>query len=320
MSIQHVLISFDGCVDLDCWEAWSAFAGKHRDVHLTFFVSGTCFLSDGQRHLYQGPGAQIGKARIRFGGTQAQLLERARHMNDLVRSGHEIASHAVGHFDGAQWTPEQWLAEFRIYDRLIDDFSLNNGVSSGDGLAFGSSDVKGFRAPFLSVGPGLNPALAARGFRYDASPAGRAADWPEKNKDGIWKFKLASIPLTGCRRTPLSMDYNLFVVHSLEMPDILSDEERLEDSVVDAYLGYFRRNYLGNKAPIHIGHHFTDYCGKAYERALMRFIEKIIERPDVRVCTYTQLADVLSNPATPLGSPSRAAEARQVKMLSQPGS
>lgn len=293
--VQYVLISFDGCVELESWRAWKAFTDKLPDIRLTFFVSGSCFLLDERRDLYQGPGEERGKARIRFAGTKPQLQERTQLMNALFEGGHEIASHAVGHFDGAAWTAEQWLTEFRLFDELVNDFPDNNGIAGVNGLAFNSTDVRGFRAPFLSAGPGLNSALAARGFIYDASSAGKAIDWPEKNKDSIWKFRLASIPLDGCRRTPLSMDYNLFVAQKLEIPEILSDEGRLEESVVDAYLNYFKKNYFGNRAPIHIGHHFTDYCGKAYERALMRFIEKIAQRPDVKLCTYTQLADDLDN-------------------------
>lgn len=294
------MVSFDGCVELESWRAWLAFAERLPDIRLTFFVSGTCFLSSERRDIYQGPGAERGKARIRFGGSVSELEERTRIQNAFFQAGHEIASHAVGHFDGAGWTAEQWATEFAQYDRLIDDFTLNNGLGSSEGLAFGSRDIRGFRAPFLSTGPALNPAVAAHGYAYDASSAGRAGAWPARNKDGIWKFRLASIPLNGCRRTPLSMDYNLFVAQTLETPDIFSDPQRLEDTVVEAYLSYFKKNYIGNRAPIHIGHHFTDYAGKSYERALMRFIEVIAGRPDVALCTHAQLVDILerSPPAT----------------------
>ena len=311
MPVQYVLISFDGCVELESWRAWMAFAQKHPDIRLTFFVSGTCFLSDDRRTLYKGPGEEPGKARIRFGGTQSQLLERARLMNAFFRAGHEIASHGVGHFDGAAWSAQQWLTEFQIYDRLVDDFSRNNAVGGSEGLAFGSADIKGFRAPFLSIGPGLTPALAAHGYSYDASWAGRAGDWPAKNGNGVWKFKLASIPLRGCKRAPLSMDYNLFVAQTQENPELLSDPARLEQTIVEAYLNYFKKNYFGNRAPIHIGHHFTDYCGKVYEQALMRFIEIIASRPDVRLCTHAQMVDVLNPGATSEAGPLRQSGPRK---------
>lgn len=303
---QYVLISFDGCVDIESWRAWTAFADKHPRLRLTFFVSGTCFLTEERRTLYQGPGSEPGKARIRFGGTQPELVERVACMNALFRSGHEIASHAVGHLDGASWSPAEWLAEFETYDRLLEGFAANNGLGAEDGLAFGPSDIQGFRAPFLSIGPGLDAALAARQYRYDASMAGRAGDWPMKNRDGIWKFKLASIPLRGYRRTPLSMDYNLFIVQSQENPEIFEDLEDLEERVVEAYLQYFKRNYVTDRAPLHIGHHFTDYRGLVYRKALMRFIESLIDRPDVTFCTYAQLSDDLDR----VGSPPRGAVMR----------
>lgn len=96
------------------------------------------------------------------------------------------------------------------------------------------------------------------------------------------------------------MDYNLFVAQTLETPEIFSEPLRLEDTVVEAYMNYFKKNYFGNRAPLHIGHHFTDYAGKSYERSLMRFIENVAGRPDVKFCTYMQLVDVLR--------PSHAAE------------
>lgn len=303
VTAQYVAISFDGCVDIDSWRAWSAFADKHPRLRMTFFVSGTCFLVEEQRRLYQGPGSEPGKARIRFGGTQSELLERVACMNALFLSGHEIASHAVGHLDGASWSPAEWLAEFETYDRLLENFSSNNGLGPTQYLAFGPDDIRGFRAPFLSIGSGLDAALAARKYRYDASMAGRAIDWPRKNHDGIWKFKLASIPLRGYRRAPLSMDYNLFIVQSQENPEVFDDLEDLEERVVEAYLQYFKRNYVTNRAPIHIGHHFTDYRGLVYRKALMRFIESIIDRPDVTFCTYAELSDDLDR----VGSPPRGA-------------
>lgn len=298
---QYVVVSFDGCVELESWRAWRAFSKTHPRIRLTFFVSGTCFLSSERRELYQGPGEERGRARIRFGGTPAEMEERAWILNELYRTGHEIASHAVGHFDGAGWNGAQWAAEFDQYDRLVDDYARNNGLAGGQGLAFGARDIRGFRAPFLSTGPSLDSAVAAHGYAYDASSAGRAGDWPARNRDGIWKFRLASIPLRGCRRTPLSMDYNLFIAQTLETPDILSDPRRLEDCVVEAYLNYFKKNYFGNRAPIHIGHHFTDYVGKAYERALMRFIEIVAGRDDVVLCSHMQLADTLER--TPIMEP-----------------
>lgn len=38
----------------------------------------------------------------------------------------------------------------------LENFAANNGLDAAQCLAFGSDDIKGFRAPFLSIGPGLN--------------------------------------------------------------------------------------------------------------------------------------------------------------------
>ena len=41
--------------------------------------------------------------------------------------------------------------------------------------------------------------------------------------------------------------------------------------MLDTYLDYFNANYTGNRAPLHIGHHFTDYQRGAYREALKTF-------------------------------------------------
>jgi peptidoglycan/xylan/chitin deacetylase (PgdA/CDA1 family) len=296
---QYVLISFDGSDELESWQAWRAFAEKHPSLRMTFFVSGSSFLSEENRALYQGPRSAPGDGGLPFGGTRAELLERVAYMNALYQAGHEIASHAVGHIDGASWTPAEWLEEFDAFDRLLENFAANNDASPQESPLFGPRDIKGFRAPFLSVGPGLDAALAARAFRYDASMTGLAGDWPTKNGDGVWKYKLANIPLRGFRAAPLAMDYNFFVVQTREEPGIFAEPARVENGVVEAYQDYFERNYLSNRAPIHIGHHFTDYHGTVYRDALMRFIESVIDRPDVRFCTYAQLSDHLDRAGSP---------------------
>ena len=40
-------------------------------------------------------------------------------MNDLYRNGHEIASHAVGHFNGAAWSSADWDKEFRAFGEIV---------------------------------------------------------------------------------------------------------------------------------------------------------------------------------------------------------
>ena len=51
--------------------------------------------------------------------------------------------------------------------------------------------------------------------------------------------------------------------------------------------------YTGNRAPLHIGHHFMNYGGGAYNEALKAFASAVCGLPEVRCVTYAQLADFM---------------------------
>ena len=292
---QYVAIAFDNCTELDRWQEWTDFAAElnrgGERIRFTFFVSGINFLSNAKKHLYQGPNQSRGASRINFGGSADDVRKRVAFMNALHRDGHEIASHAVGHFDGRTWSAAAWTYEFASFDGLLDNVARNNELSPDEGFAFSANDIVGFRAPYLAHSPGLYATLAARGFRYDTSGTMPANAWPEK-RDGIWRFNLAGIRLAGSGRATLSMDYNFLVAQSGAAP-IASRREQFRRQMLDSYLNYFRTNYTGNRAPIHIGHHFTDYQNGAYREALKEFARSVCGLPEVRCVTYKTLADVM---------------------------
>jgi hypothetical protein len=219
------------------------------------------------------------------------VRKRVAFINALHRQGHEIASHAVGHFDGRGWSASQWNAEFRSFDSLMANVAANNGLAPQEGLAVGPKDLAGFRAPYLAHSPGLYVALAERGLRYDTSGTAPSQVWPEK-RDGIWRFNLAEIRLSGSGRPTLSMDYNFLVAQSGVAP-IASRREAFRQQMLDTYLAYFRANYSGNRAPLHIGHHFTDYQNGAYRDALKSFARAVCGLPEVKCVTYKALADFM---------------------------
>jgi peptidoglycan/xylan/chitin deacetylase (PgdA/CDA1 family) len=292
---QFVAIAFDNCTENERWQDWTDFAaGMNRDgdkLRFTFFVSGINFLANGKKQLYQGPNQSRGASRINFGGTQDDVRRRIAFINALHRHGHEIASHAVGHFDGRRWSASQWHAEFASFDALVTNIAANNELAPDEGLAITPKDVVGFRAPYLAHSPGLYATLAERGFRYDTSGTAPSHAWPEK-RDGIWRFNLAGIRLSGSGRATLSMDYNFLVAQSGAAP-ILALRERFRQQMLDSYLAYFRSNYTGNRAPIHIGHHFSDYQNGAYREALKAFARAVCGLPEVRCVTYRTLADFM---------------------------
>jgi peptidoglycan/xylan/chitin deacetylase (PgdA/CDA1 family) len=278
---QFVAIAFDNCTELERWRELSDFAAEmNRDgdrVHFTFFVSGVNFLSNAERGRYQGPRQRPGAAMINFGGTAEDVLARVEYASELHRTGHEIASHAVGHFNGVSWSAADWMHEFAAYDGLLERVGL--------------AAVTGFRAPYLATSPGLYTVLQQRGFRYDASRTALANEWPQKI-DGTWRFNLVGFHLNGSGKSVLSMDYNFFFAHSRAIDDPRR-QATFRDQMLQTYLEYFRANYAGNRAPIHIGHHFANYQNGAYREALMTFARRVCTLPEVRCVTYSKLADFM---------------------------
>ncbi len=77
------------------------------------------------------------------------------------------------------------------------------------------------------------------------------------------------------------MDYNFLVAHFGGGIDPRRSEMAREQTL-QTYLHYFRTNYSGNRAPLHIGHHFTGFVGGAYNAALKTFARAVCGLPEVR--------------------------------------
>jgi len=291
---QFVVMAFDNCTELERWQELTDFAAEmNKDVdrlHFTFFISGINFIADANRMIYEGPHQRRGYSRINFGGTADDIRRRVDYVNALYRSGHEIASHAVGHFNGAGWPVADWDKEFRSFAEILKNVGPNNALPEVK-LDVAPAGVIGFRAPYLAKGAGLYGALKANGFRYDTSGVGHADEWPEQI-DGIWRFNLAMLKIQGSGKATLSMDYNFFVAQSRGATDPRRYEAAREQTL-QTYLAYFKANYSGNRAPLHIGHHFFGYQQGAYNEALKSFARAVCGLPEVRCGTYAKLADFM---------------------------
>jgi peptidoglycan/xylan/chitin deacetylase (PgdA/CDA1 family) len=291
---QFVVMAFDNCTELERWQELSDFAAQMNKVgdrlHFTFFVSAINFIADANRNIYQGPHQRRGASRINFGGAPEHVRRRVEYVNDLNREGHEIASHAVGHFNGGSWSAADWDKEFRAFHEVLENVGPSNGLADAK-LAFPLSEVLGFRAPYLAKSPGLYSVLKKNGFRYDTSGVSQSDAWPEKI-EGIWRFNLAMLRIQGSGRGTLSMDYNFFMAHSRAVNDA-SRYELAREQTLQTYLTYFRTNYAGNRAPLHIGHHFSAYQGGAYNDALKSFARAVCGVPEVRCVSYAKLADFM---------------------------
>jgi hypothetical protein len=282
---QFVLLAFDGSLNLDFWAESRAFA-QQSGAKYTYFMSGTYFIPDAKKSIYSGPHHGVGKSDIGFGGPATNIELRLQQVKAAHGEGHEMASHANGHFDGSTWTEGDWDSEFAQFNPLIFKAAQTAGVAPVD-LGFGIQDVKGFRAPLLGFSAGLYKTLAKNAFTYDTSKSGAPNYWPEKI-GGIWNFPLAQVRIVGSGKRTLSMDYNFYYSQSAGVSKA-ENKELYKKEMLDTYMKYFQDNYFGNRAPVHIGHHFSKWNGGAYWEAMQAFTKRVCGLPEVKCVTYGEL-------------------------------
>lgn len=347
---QFVMFAFDGSYNNDVWQYSRDFSKLKKDhgidTRFTFFINPVYFLSPENKTAYSPPGYRLearngdtvkvrnrGSA-IGWGDDQRDISDRIDHMNEAYREGHEIGSHAVGHFDGGfrnkqwdlRWTESDWKSEFEQFNSILDNvFSLNKiRAKEAKGLLF-RKDIKGFRAPVLGVSPGLWPTLPQFGIQYDTSKLNFVNYWPQRNEFGTWNFPLAEVPEPGGSRKWISMDYNFCVrdsarvlkeepqtmqmmkrnskgevVKANKARDCLNEvstaqKAQVKANMLEIYRSYFATNYYGNRAPLHIGHHFSRWMGGAYFEAFFEFANEVCSKPEVKCGTYTELMNFMNS-------------------------
>ncbi len=310
---QYILMSFDGSKEIAMWQYTrdfsKAMAQKNIPVKFTYFISGVYWLTPANKNLYKAPHHSTGGSAIGFGDDTASLKLRIDQVNAAYEDGHEIGSHANGHFDAsdyehkgtpnyAPWSLEDWNSEFQQFISLIFNAFTNNKIEAPTkyvgGYAFKSSNIVGLRAPQLGVTDGLWPSMAQNGYKYDASKVNTSTYWPQKDKYGIWQYPLASLTIAGTAKKTLSMDYNFYVAQSKAVKDE-ANKELYKKQMLDTYLSYFNSNYYGNRAPLNIGHHFSRWNGAAYWEAMQAFASKVCGKPEVRCVTYTEYTQWLES-------------------------
>lgn len=278
---QFVLMAFDGSLNLDFWAESRAWA-KRDNVKLTYFMSGVYFIPDAQKSIYNAPhGMGRGKSAIGWGGPAANIKPRYAQVQGAIDEGHEMGSHANGHFDGSSWSAADWQSEFDQFD------SIMFGRSDAPRLSIGARDVVGFRAPQLGVSAGLWPALVSHKYAYDTSKTAATNYWPQI-QNGVWNFPLAQLKIVGSGKKTLSMDYNFYFADSKGTPNA-AGKATFKKQMIDTYMAYFQGNYYGNRAPVHIGHHFSKWNGGAYWEAMQEVAHRVCGLPEVKCVTYKEL-------------------------------
>lgn len=280
---QYVIISFDGAHDIAQWQRSRALAAR-TGGRFTYFLSCVFLLSKEARAEYKAPGKKAGRSEVGFAQTKAEVSQRLGEIRLAAAEGHEIASHACGHFDGKGWSKADWLKEFASFRRIMTDAYEINGIEGEppDWRSFAENAVSGFRAPYLSTSSALYAALATAGFRYDASGISKGPVGPHAEA-GLERFSLPQIPEGPTARRVIAMDYNLFVRHSggFERPD---EAAAFQERSYEAFRAAFDAQYKGDRAPLQLGFHFTLMNDGAYWRALERFAGEVCVMADV-VCT-----------------------------------
>ncbi len=290
---QLVIVSFDGAHDNLLWEKSRAMA-KRTGAHFTYFLSCTFLFDKAERARYQAPHEKRGRSNVGFSQDKEETILRLGEIWLARLEGHDIASHACGHFDGGKWSAKDWKAEFAFFRDALKNGWRNAGVGErepADWQRFVAEDLKGFRAPYLSAGSGLVEALEAEGFTYDASLVTKGPAMPVRSGD-IARFGLPLVPEGAAQRPVIAMDYNLYVRHSKgkENPE---KSAAFEESTLKAYRDAFDKQYDGERIPLQLGFHFVEMNAGAYWRALDTFLTETCGKADVACVSYAGALDIL---------------------------
>lgn len=285
---QLVIISFDGAHDNKLWER-SLALGDRTGARFTYFLSCTFLMTKANSKNYRAPGQSAGRSNVGFAPDRADVAARLGHVWAAYQSGHEIGSHACGHFNGKDWSKAEWLQEFASFNTTLKSAWKSNGMEAAAPSGWGdfaARAVRGFRAPYLSTDDGLYAALAEDGFAYDASGVSRGPAEPDIGNP-VARFSLPLIPEGPGNRLIIGMDYNLFARHSdaVETPDTSGE---FEARALKAFRSAFDKQYQGKRIPLQLGFHFVEMNGGAYWRALEQFTAETCTKPEVACVSFAE--------------------------------
>lgn len=289
---QLVIISFDGAHDNALWDRSRKLA-KKTGARFTYFLSCTYFVNPADRRSYQAPGQKPGRSATGWAQSVDEIQQRLNNVWQASQEGHEMGSHGCGHFDGGKWSKAEWNREFKAFDTVMRDAWKNNdfGMLEPPGWRdLVGKDIKGFRAPYLSAGPGLTAALKANGFGYDASLVSKGPARLD-NDEGLMRFALPRIPEGPDERLVIGMDYNLFFRHS-KAKETAAQADVFRARTLAAFRAAFKKQYEGKRLPLQLGFHFVEMNGGAYWNALDAFLTETCGKPDVACVNYAQAIEM----------------------------
>uniref|UniRef100_A0A0A1X2J9 Formin-J n=1 Tax=Zeugodacus cucurbitae TaxID=28588 RepID=A0A0A1X2J9_ZEUCU len=215
-------------------------------------------------------------------------------VQDLYSDGHEMASHTVSHSFGEQFSQKKWTREIAGQREILAAYG---GVKL--------SDVRGMRAPFLSVGGNkMYKMLYDSNFTYDSSlPVyeNRPPSWPYTFDYKI--FHDCMIPPCPTRSYPGVWQVPMVMWQDLNggrcsMGDACSNPSEAE-GVTKMIMKNFERHYTTNRAPFGLYYHAAWFTQPHHKEGFIKFLDTINQMPDVWIVTNWQMLQWVRDP-TPI--------------------
>ncbi|XP_071630343.1 uncharacterized protein Cda5 isoform X1 [Temnothorax longispinosus] len=215
-------------------------------------------------------------------------------VQNLYASGHEIASHTVSHSFGEQFSARKWAREVAGQREILAAYG---GVKL--------EDVRGMRAPFLSVGGNnMFKMLWDTNFTYDSSMPiyeNRPPSWPYTLDYKL--FHDCMIPPCPTRSYPGLWEVPMVMWQDLNggrcsMGDACSNPPT-PDGVYKMLIKNFERHYTTNRAPFGLFYHAAWFTQPHHKEGFLSFLDTIVAMDDVWVITNWQALQWIRNP-TPL--------------------
>ncbi|XP_008216281.1 uncharacterized protein LOC100120260 isoform X2 [Nasonia vitripennis] len=215
-------------------------------------------------------------------------------VQNLYAAGHEIASHTVSHSFGEQFSARKWSREVAGQREIL---SAYGGVKL--------EDVRGMRAPFLSVGGNnMFKMLWDTNFTYDSSMPiyeNRPPSWPYTLDYKL--FHDCMIPPCPTRSYPGLWEVPMVMWQDLNggrcsMGDACSNPPTA-DGVYKMLIKNFERHYTTNRAPFGLFYHAAWFTQAHHKEGFISFLDTIVAMDDVWVVTNWQALQWVRNP-TPL--------------------
>ncbi|CAB3239718.1 unnamed protein product [Arctia plantaginis] len=215
-------------------------------------------------------------------------------VQNLYSAGHEMASHTVSHSFGEQFSQKKWYREVGGQREIL---SAYGGVKL--------EDIRGMRAPFLSVGGNkMFKMLYDANFTYDSSlPVyeNRPPSWPYTLDYKL--FHDCMIPPCPTKSYPGVWEVPMVMWQDLNggrcsMGDACANPPEPEN-VYKMILKNFDRHYTTNRAPFGLFYHAAWFTQPHHKEGFIMFLDFINQMPDVWIVTNWQALQWVRDP-TPI--------------------